>query len=61
MKISEEKSITSQIYKQSDLRKTAPDALFGMHDAFKTSLENTIKEKMQYQFVSHLVQSELQS
>lgn len=35
--------------------------LFGMHDAFKTSLENTIKEKMQYQFVSHLVQSELQS
>ena len=50
-----------KIYKQSDLRKTAPDALFGMHDAFKTSLENTIKEKMQYQFVSHLVQSELQS
>lgn len=33
--------------------------LFGMHDAFKTSLENTIKEKMtQDKFVLHLVHSE---
>lgn len=33
--------------------------LFGMHDAFKTSLENTLKEQMtQDQFVFHLVSSE---
>lgn len=33
--------------------------LFGMHDAFKTSLENTLKEQMtQDQFVAHLVASE---
>lgn len=33
--------------------------LFGMHDAFKTSLENTLKEQMtQDQFVLHLVGSE---
>lgn len=33
--------------------------LFGMHDAFKTSLETTIKEQMtQDQFVFHLVSSE---
>lgn len=33
--------------------------LFGMHDAFKTSLENTIKERMtQDQFISHMVESE---
>jgi DNA replication protein DnaC len=33
--------------------------LFGMHDAFKTSLENTLKEQMtQDQFVAHLVESE---
>jgi DNA replication protein DnaC len=33
--------------------------LFGMHDAFKTSLENTLKEQMtQDQFVFHLVNSE---
>lgn len=33
--------------------------LFGMHDAFKTSLENTLKEQMtQDQFVFHLVCSE---
>ena len=33
--------------------------LFGMHDAFKTSLENTLKEQMtQDQFVAHLVSSE---
>lgn len=33
--------------------------LFGMHDAFKTSLETTIKERMtQDQFISHLVYSE---
>lgn len=41
------------------LEKLRQMRLFGMHDAFKTSLENTIKEKMtQDQFVSHLVQSE---
>lgn len=33
--------------------------LFGMHDAFKTSLENTIKEQMtQDQFIAHLICSE---
>lgn len=33
--------------------------LHGMHDAFKTSLENTLKENMtQDQFVWHLVSSE---
>lgn len=33
--------------------------LFGMHDAFKTSLENTLKEQMtQDQFIFHLVGSE---
>jgi DNA replication protein DnaC len=33
--------------------------LFGMHDAFKTSLENTLKEQMtQDQFIAHLVASE---
>lgn len=33
--------------------------LFGMHDAFKTSLENTLKEQMtQDQFVFHLTSSE---
>jgi len=33
--------------------------LYGMHDAFKTSLENTLKEKMtQDGLVSHLVNSE---
>lgn len=38
------------------LEKLRQMRLFGMHDAFKTSLENTIKEKMtQDQFVSHLV------
>lgn len=32
---------------------------FGMHDAFKTSLENTLKEQMtQDQFIFHLVSSE---
>lgn len=41
------------------LEKLRQMRLFGMHDAFKTSLENTIKEKMtQDQFVSHLVHSE---
>jgi hypothetical protein len=33
--------------------------LFGMNDAFKTSLENTLKELMtQDQFFSHLLSSE---
>jgi hypothetical protein len=33
--------------------------LFGMHDAFKTSLESTLKEQMtQDQFIFHLVSSE---
>jgi DNA replication protein DnaC len=33
--------------------------LYGMHDAFKTSLENTLKEQMtQDQFIAHLVASE---
>lgn len=33
--------------------------LFGMHDAFKTSLENTLKEQMtQDQFIAHLISSE---
>ena len=41
------------------LEKLRQMRLFGMHDAFKTSLENTIKEKMtQDQFVSHLVHCE---
>ena len=38
------------------LEKLRQMRLFGMHDAFKTSLENTIKEKMtQDQFVSNSV------
>lgn len=41
------------------LEKLRQMRLFGIHDAFKTSLENTIKEKMtRDQFVSHLVHSE---
>lgn len=41
------------------LEKLRQMRLFGMHDAFKTSLENTIKEQMtQDQFVFHLVSSE---
>ncbi len=33
--------------------------MYGMHDAFKTSLENTLKEQMtQDQFIFHLVSSE---
>jgi len=41
------------------LEKLRQMRLFGMHDAFKTSLESTIKENMtQDQFVSHLVASE---
>jgi DNA replication protein DnaC len=41
------------------LEKLRQMRLFGMHDAFKTSLENTIKEQMtQDQFIAHLVASE---
>lgn len=41
------------------LEKMRQMRLFGMHDAFKTSLESTIKEKMtQDGLVSHLVNSE---
>jgi len=41
------------------LEKMRQMRLFGMHDAFKTSLENTIKENMtQDGLVSHLVNSE---
>lgn len=41
------------------LEKLRQMRLFGMHDAFKTSLENTLKEQMtQDQFVFHLVSSE---
>lgn len=41
------------------LEKLRQMRLFGMHDAFKTSLENTLKEQMtQDQFVFHLVGSE---
>lgn len=41
------------------LEKLRQMRLFGMHDAFKTSLENTLKEQMtQDQFVFHLVCSE---
>lgn len=41
------------------LEKRRQMRLFGMHDAFKTSLENTLKEQMtQDQFIFHLVSSE---
>lgn len=41
------------------LEKLRQMRLFGMHDAFKASLENTLKEQMiQDQFVFHLVSSE---
>ncbi|MDR2149113.1 MAG: IS21-like element helper ATPase IstB [Tannerella sp.] len=41
------------------LEKLRSMRLYGMHDAFKTSLENTIKEQMtQDQFIAHLVASE---
>lgn len=41
------------------LEKLRQMRLFGMHDAFKTSLENTIKEQMtQDQLIAHLVASE---
>lgn len=41
------------------LEKLRQMRLFGMHDAFKTSLENTLKEQMtQDQFIFHLVGSE---
>ena len=41
------------------LEKLRSMRLFGMHDAFKTSLENTLKEQMtQDQFIFHLVSSE---
>ena len=41
------------------LEKLRSMRLFGMHDAFKTSLENTLKEQMtQDQFIAHLVASE---
>lgn len=41
------------------LEKLCAMRLFGMHDAFMTSLENTLKEQMtQDQFVFHLVSSE---
>lgn len=41
------------------LEKLRQMRLYGMHDAFKTSLENTLKEQMtQDQFIFHLVSSE---
>jgi len=41
------------------LEKLRQMRFFGMHDAFKTSLETTIKEQMtQDQFIAHLVASE---
>lgn len=41
------------------LEKLRQMRMFGMHDAFKTSLENTLKEQMtQDQFIFHLVSSE---
>lgn len=41
------------------LEKMRQMRLFGMHDAFKTSLENTLKEQMtQDQFIFHLISSE---
>jgi len=41
------------------LEKLRQMRLYGMHDAFKTSLENTLKEQMtQDQFIFHLVASE---
>lgn len=41
------------------LEKLRQMRLYGMHDAFKTSLENTLKEQMtQDQFIAHLVASE---
>lgn len=41
------------------LEKLSQMRLYGLHDAFKTSLENTLKEQMtQDQFVFHLVCSE---
>ena len=44
---------------QQTLEKLRQMRLFGMHDAFKTSLENTLKEQMtQDQFIAHLVASE---
>lgn len=41
------------------LEKLRQMRLYGMHDAFRTSLENTLKEQMtQDQFIFHLVSSE---
>jgi DNA replication protein DnaC len=41
------------------LEKLRQMRMYGMHDAFKTSLENTLKEQMtQDQFIFHLVSSE---
>jgi len=41
------------------LEKLRQMRFLGMHDAFKTSLENTLKEQMtQDQFIFHLVSSE---
>lgn len=41
------------------LEKLRQICLYGMHDAFKTSLDNTLKEQMtQDQFIFHLVSSE---
>ena len=41
------------------LEKLRTMRMYGMHDAFKTSLENTLKEQMtQDQFIAHLVNSE---
>lgn len=40
------------------LEKLRQIRLYGMHDAFKTSLDNTLKEQMtQDQFIFHLVSS----
>lgn len=40
------------------LEKLRQICLYGMHDAFKTSLDNTLKEQMtQDQFIFHLVSS----
>jgi DNA replication protein DnaC len=47
------------MYNNLTLEKLRQMRLFGMHDAFKTSLENTLKEQMtQDQFIAHLVSSE---
>lgn len=44
---------------EQTLEKLRQLRFFGMHDAFKTSLENTLKEQMtQDQFIFHLVSSE---